>query len=196
MSDKQYVRAFIAIELPPSIRRSLWDIERTLQSRPSRSIKWVPEGNIHLTLKFLGDVPVSQTPDITAAMDEVACKVQPVHLHVTGLGAFPGRARPRVIWAGLGGDTETLATMAAGIDVALLELGFSRETRPFTPHLTLARVRPEAPASEISTMGEALASTRIPEGLAFIADGVTLMKSVLSPEGASYSRLATASFGS
>ena len=106
MSENQYVRAFIAIELPPTIRRSLWEIERSIQNRPTRNIKWVPEGNIHLTLKFLGDAPVSQVPDIAAVVEKVASGTRPLHLAVVGLGAFPGQSQPRVLWAGLGGDTE------------------------------------------------------------------------------------------
>ena len=194
MSENQYVRAFIAIELPPTIRRSLWEIERSIQNRPTRNIKWVPEGNIHLTLKFLGDVPVSQVPDIAAVVEKVASGTRPLHLAVVGLGAFPSQSQPRVLWAGLEGDTEALVSLAAGIDAALTGLGFPREARPFTPHLTLARVRPEAPLDEKRGIGEALASSQLPGGLEFVADSVTLMKSVLRPEGASYSRLASTSF--
>ena len=195
MNGQQYVRAFIAIELPGTVRRGLWEIGRSLQSGPSRSIKWVPESNMHLTLKFLGDVPVSQVPEISSTMQNTARSIRPLTLHVTGLGTFPGQSRPRVIWAGLGGDTETLVLLATAIDAALSGLGYPRETRPFTPHLTLARVRPEAPAAETRSLGDAIQSARLPGKLEFVADGVTLMKSVLRPEGASYSRLDTASFG-
>ena len=196
MNGQQYVRAFIAIELPGAVRRGLWEIGRSLQSGPIRTIKWVPESNMHLTLKFLGDVPVSQIPEITSTMQNVASSIRPLNLHVTGPGAFPGPSRPRVIWAGLGGDTETLVLLATAIDAALSELGYPRETRPFTPHLTLARVRPEAPAIETRNLGERLQSARLPGKLEFVADGLTLMKSVLRPEGASYFRLSTADFHS
>ena len=193
MSEKQYARAFIAIELPPPLRRSLWEIERSLQSRPSRSIKWVPEGNLHLTLKFLGDVPLSQVPDIAGVVERAAASTHPLHLGIAGVGAFPSQLRPRVLWAGLGGDIEPLASLASKIDAALVGLGFPRETRPFTPHLTMARVSPEAPAEETRSISDAVASLRLPVGLEFVADSVSLMKSVLRPEGASYSRLAAAS---
>jgi 2'-5' RNA ligase len=193
VSEKQYVRAFVAIELPPTITRGLREIQRSLQRSPSAGIRWVPEGNIHLTLKFLGDIPLSQVPDISAVIERAAGSTQPLRLEVVGLGAFPGRPQPRILWAGLGGDTEPLASLANGIDAALAGLGFPRENRPFTPHLTLARVRPEVSPAEIRSVGEAMASLRIPAGLAFVADSVSLMKSLLRPEGACYSRLATAS---
>lgn len=193
MSAQQYVRAFIAIELPPPLRRSLWEVERSLQSRPSRSIKWVPEDNLHLTLKFLGDVPLSLMKNVVTVMEEIAGSTRPLRLGITGLGAFPSQTRPRVLWAGLGGDIRPLAALANETDAALVKLGFPRETRPFTPHLTLARVRPEAPAEETRSISDAMASFPLPTGMEFVADGMSLMKSVLRPEGASYSRLASAS---
>ena len=193
MSEKQYARAFVAIELPPTITRGLREIQRSLQRSTTAGIRWVPEGNIHLTLKFLGDIPLSRVPDIGAVIERAAGSTHPLRLEVVGLGAFPGWPQPRVLWAGLGGDTEPLASLANGIDAALVDLGFPRENRPFTPHLTLARVRPEVSPAEIRSIGEAMASLRIPAGLAFVADSVSLMKSLLRPEGACYSRLATAS---
>ena len=196
MADET-IRTFVAIELPHEVRRELADLIMLLKARvTSPDIKWVSPGSIHITLKFLGNVSVSQINAIRDCLLPVCAASRPVRLRTAGLGAFPASRSPRVLWAGLEGDTAVLGEMSRSIDRALAPIGFAAETRAFTPHLTLARVRPGTSAETSAAISHAIDT--IPAGgcSAFDANAAAIMRSRLTPAGAVYSRLASLAFHS
>ena len=189
------IRCFIAVELPPQVRRALEDLQGRLGKGRERGAKWVAPAGIHLTLKFLGDVPEERIPLLASAMGRVAAAGSPLALHLAGAGCFPSAERPRVLWVGMAGDAERLAKLQARMQVAMAELGFPREARPFTPHLTLARMRDLASPEELQRLGSAVRALSVPR-MDFTAEEVALIRSDLLPSGAVYTVLATSRLGS
>jgi RNA 2',3'-cyclic 3'-phosphodiesterase len=189
MSDTT-IRTFVAIELPDEVAAGLSRTVTSLRALVADSdIKWVTPGNIHVTLKFLGDVPVSRIDEILKALTAVCAATGPMQLEIKELGAFPSSRVPRIVWAGLEGDIDKLSSLASRMDEALEPLGFAREQRPFTPHLTLARVRDGATNAIRATLSSALATTSVAGHLSFRADSASLMKSQLTPRGPLYSQV-------
>ncbi|MEK7328639.1 MAG: RNA 2',3'-cyclic phosphodiesterase [Chloroflexota bacterium] len=191
------VRGFIAIELSPALRGRLKNIIAILrQATPPKAVSWVMADNIHLTLKFLGDIPEKDIPPISVALTEAASTVEPFSFSVSGLGCFPNFKRPRVLWAGIEpSSAKAVVGLQAAIEARLTPLGYPPEDRAFSPHLTLGRVRREAHPAEAAKAGEAVrAQSRIELGSAFV-DAVTLMKSDLRPGGPVYTPLFTATLG-
>ena len=189
-------RVFIAIELPGDVVRGLDGTISLLRERVATpDIKWVTSGNIHVTLKFLGDVPGARIDAIGRSLEPVCAATPPMRLSVAGLGAFPSPRAPRVVWAGLQGDIELLSSLARSVDAALVTLGYPAESRPFTPHLTLARVRQEASGDVRARLGDIILRTRMAQPLPFQAGSASIMRSQLMPRGAVYSRLARLPFG-
>ncbi len=185
------IRSFIAIELPDEVVRGLTLTATYLRRRlPGSDLKWVAPGNIHVTLKFLGEVTLSRIQDVRSTLESALSSAPPLRLGIDTPGAFPSQRAPRIVWVGLNGDVEKLASLARQVDAAMQPLGFPREDRPFTPHLTLARVREGASASTIDALRAALASAPVTAGLSFEAAAVSLMRSQLTPGGAIYGRVA------
>ena len=133
------VRCFVALELAPALRPGLEAVVRRLRAS-GLDLRWVPPEHWHLTLAFLGDVPAEQVAAHARALQPLACQAAP-RLGVRGLGVFPPHGRPRVVWAGLVGDVARVQALAAAVGQALAPHGYRAEPRPFTPHLTLGRVR-------------------------------------------------------
>jgi 2'-5' RNA ligase len=189
-------RIFIAIELPVDVVRGLDGTISLLRERVATpNIKWVAAGNIHVTLKFLGDVPGARIDEIERRLEPICAATPPMRLSVAGLGAFPSARAPRVVWAGLQGDIELLSSLARSVDAALVTLGYPAESRPFTPHLTLARVRQEASGDVRARLGDVVLRTRMAQPLPFQAGSASIMRSQLTPRGAVYNRLAHLPFG-
>jgi RNA 2',3'-cyclic 3'-phosphodiesterase len=186
------IRAFIAVELPDRIKQKLSEIQERLKTGRSRA-KWVAPESIHLTLKFLGGISPDTVSGVTQAMEEAVLGVAPFRLGVGGLGVFPDVKHVRVVWAGLTGDTAVLTQMQKDLDIALSRLGFTPESRPFTAHLTLARMRDEASPAERETVGKLVESTSF-EGGDFVVDSLSLMRSQLRREGSIYTRMAAVPF--
>ncbi len=181
------IRAFIAIELAKEIQSGL---ERVLSLlRPStRALRWVPAGNIHLTLKFLGDTPVEKIEELKKALEGEVRHHPPFEIQVGTLGAFPNPHRPRVVWVGVQAPAD-LARLAAGVENATRPLGFPTEERPFSPHLTLGRVSQHAAPDEIRALAELLAKTRVDTLGSCGVNQVHLFRSDLRPSGAVYTSL-------
>jgi len=139
------MRLFVAAGVPDEIRTRLSAMKERLEPL-SLPIRWVRPEGIHLTLKFLGEVPEDRVERIEGALKGMA-RGRPHHLEVRGIGTFPVRGRPRVIWAGLGGDVAEVVRLAASIEDALEQAGLPRETREFRAHLTLGRFR-ESPRGD------------------------------------------------
>jgi len=153
------IRCFIAIELDQSITKKLAQIQRRLKHHyhlHDASIKWVRPENIHLTLKFLGDVPDSQINDICHAVSQAAQPFEPFDFQIGSYGCFPPHAAARVLWVGLTNGAEKLHQLAQAVDNQLSTLGFNAERRPFHAHLTLARIKQNKTGRQVQQVCEHL----------------------------------------
>ena len=188
---KDSVRAFVAIELPDRARTALAELVEQLKRARVRGLRPVSPTGIHLTLKFLGDVPVTQVESIAAEIRRAASGQRSFSVVLDGVGVFPKRGEPRVLWVGLDGDLPALLALHQAVEDSLERLGYARERRDFSPHLTVARIRDGTPSDERRRAREALLSaTAFDSGLRIDVDHVSLMQSILLPEGAKYLRLA------
>jgi 2'-5' RNA ligase len=163
------------------------ELKRHTEALP---VSWVAPENFHVTVKFLGHVDDARVQRVIEALHTAARGHAPFDLEVRGLGAFPSTTRARVLWAGLTCGTAALGTLAASVEDALAPLGFAREDRPFSPHITLARVREPRRAPELAealsvASGRRFGRVAVPE--------IALMRSDLSPRGARYTTLASIS---
>jgi RNA 2',3'-cyclic 3'-phosphodiesterase len=183
------IRSFIAVELPAEIKLALADMQSRLKSGGGGRIKWVDPGIMHLTLKFLGNIDTALTGTITAALEEACRGMIPFPIEIGGLGVFPNARRVQVVWVGLKGEVEKLGRLQKNIDTVLAPLGFTAENRPFTPHLTLARVREEAGPEERQALGRLVAATVCESIGNFKVDAVHLMRSQLTRNGPIYTRI-------
>ena len=191
----EQIRSFAAIALPEEAKKGLARLRRELERDEHRFVKWVDPGGIHLTLKFLGNISSKRVTEITEAMKKAAQGVSPFSLEISGLGAFPGPKQPRVVWVGVGGELDKLSTLQRNIDSALAALGFAREERSFVPHLTVARVREGASASERGRFGELVGSATFEGTYPVEVEAVRLMRSQLTPVGAIYTCLSVVGLG-
>ena len=185
----QQRRLFVACELPDGVRQALGRIQDDLRRLGAGRLRWARPEGIHVTLKFLGAVEESRLDRITAAL---AAAVGPfrVELRPATLGGFGG-TRLRVVWIGLEGDVEKLASLAGQVEAALAPLGFPRERRPFAAHLTLARVPDQAPAAERRQLATMIERFELPPMPSMVLTEVSLMQSILGPAGSVYRRLAS-----
>ncbi len=187
------IRAFIAIELTEELLDRLVQVQEELRRDAwADQVRWVRPEGIHLTLKFLGNVPEDRIPAIEQALHQAITEtgVEPFTLRAGGLGAFPNFRRPAVIWVGVQGEVEPLQRLQEAIEAAMEELGFQREDRPFHPHLTLGRVHRRAGSGYRRKLGEALQAYDVGEVGDMQVEEVTLMRSQLHPKGAIYTQLA------
>jgi 2'-5' RNA ligase len=176
------MRCFVAIELPDEVRAAVVGAQQALRAAaPRTDVRWAAPNQLHLTLKFLGAVADDRVPAVSAALDGVARDTAPVPLSAAGLGAFPNPRRARVLWSGIGTGTEALAALAAAIDRALAALGFPAETRPFSAHLTLGRVRTPRGAERLA---DAVAGAGASSYGSWTATELVLYESRLRPTGA------------
>ncbi len=184
MTERNKIRAFIALEIPNEIREA---IDRCITSKLYKcrtKCSWVKPDNIHLTMKFLGDTPVDIIDSIADDFRYVLEGVAPIKLYLDGVGTFGGR-KPRVVWAGLSGETESLELIAKTIDDTTFKYGFKREKRRFSPHLTVGRIRKQINIPELLTAIENIQLER----LDFTADKISLINSELTPKGSIYTPL-------
>ncbi len=183
------VRSFVAIELPETLKRALAALVARLKAAGSWPVKWVEPEGVHLTLKFLGNIEAGRVGEIVGALELAAAGVPPFRLMVGELGVFPNVRRCQVAWVGLEGDLDTLGNLQQRIETNLSQLGFPRENRSFTPHLTLARVRDRALPGERQQFGEVFVKASLDTDCVIEVDSINLMKSQLTRAGAIYSRL-------
>ncbi len=183
------LRLFVAVELGEEALRALASLQDALRRRGLDGLRWVRPEGVHLTLKFLGETPAERVPAIQEALGEAVSGTPPHVLRLNGLGTFGSRRSPRVLWVGLEGDLEDLRRLQGRVEAALARLGFPREDRAFSPHLTLARVRPENAAALSEPIARAIEAAPAPEASIAVRD-VVLMRSTLGPGGAVYDRLA------
>lgn len=134
------IRAFIAIPLPDDIKETLLASIEKLKEK-SRGVKWVRSEALHITLKFLGNMPEDLVGPLSRELDAYIQPHPVFTLSLTGLGAFPGLKRPRVVWAGLGKDVKELSALARSVEIACARCEIPEEKRPFNAHITLGRLK-------------------------------------------------------
>ena len=186
MTDEKKIRSFLALDPPEEVLGEIDAVQRRLRKVIEGDIRWVRPEGIHLTLKFFGDVSGDDVANIATVVEKAAEGERPFSLAIGGAGVFPDPHRPRVLWLGMNGDVERLLVFQRGVEQALLQIGFPREERPFRPHLTLGRIK-----TSRGLIGLARALEKGEEYTAgrFIASGLSLMQSELTPRGAIYTRL-------
>jgi 2'-5' RNA ligase len=188
------LRLFIACELPQDWLAALEGASRSLARGGLGALRWVRPEGIHLTLKFLGDAGRHLLPDLRDAL-QTGCRGQHgFTLTLAGLGTFGSGRSVRVVWAGIEGDAKSLQALQRRIDDAVAALGFARELRPYSPHLTLARVPESAPLEARARIMPEIRQAAPLEAAPFVVSQVSLIRSQLGPGGARYSRLTTAPF--
>jgi 2'-5' RNA ligase len=182
------VRLFVALEIPSEVRKNLGELMELLRAI-SKEPRWVRPGNLHITLKFLGEMPETKLDAVRTALAQTRSE-QPVNLEFRGLGFFPNEKHPRVFWVGIEASTN-LTKLAGDIEGAMEKLGIPREHRPFSPHLTLARFeRPGLPEK----LRSAIAENAQREFGALRTNEFQLIQSKLKPSGAEYTTLASFPF--
>jgi len=192
------LRLFVAVELPTEVRTALSAARRELEAQPGgRYVRWVDLDQAHLTIKFLGNTAEEMVPALRTCLTSVAAEAAPFSLRLSGVGAFPNPRRPRVIWAGLdpGTDSVLLEGLHVSLEQALAGLGFATEERPFSPHLTLGRVRQGLRPNELTQVSDMLSAGVAVQPVSFPVQALSLMSSVLRPDGPLYARLHEARLG-
>src|ERR1041385_7618772 len=185
------LRAFIAVELPLEVRESVYKATAKWRKEIGQLVRWVPIENMHLTLKFLGDVAPSNVELLSQMLRAEADLFNCFELHLTGLSSFPNLKRPRVIYIGIHAPA-ALESLQHGIESASRRLGYESEERGFSPHLTVGRVKQNITATEQQAIRHALESTKIDSLGTAKVDSVQLFKSDLRPTGSVYTRLFSA----
>ena len=178
------MRAFVAVFPPLEVREALAGAARELPV--AGEVRWIPPENVHLTLKFLGDVPEDDLHRIAEVLDPLRLRHGPFGARLCGFGGFPSARRARIVWAGIGEGSAPLRALALEVESSLEPLGFEREDRAYVPHLTLGRAR------SIPVVLEAVESPSPISG--FRVRSVELVESVLGGGGAAYTTLATYPF--
>ena len=184
-SGSSKIRTFIAVKLPDPVIRMVAGWQQELKRHALR-IKWTRPENIHLTLKFLGDIATEDVAPVCAAVDTSIRGLPPMTLCAKGVGVFPGIRQARVLWTGISGETDLLANVHQAIDVGLRPLGFALEQRRFKGHLTLGRFKGRADADILIDVMKTYAAMVSDE---FRVTTVYVIKSDLKPSGPLYTDL-------
>ncbi|MFN2284536.1 MAG: RNA 2',3'-cyclic phosphodiesterase [Anaerolineae bacterium] len=191
MAQPETLRTFIAIPLSPPVIAKLGDVQRALRRTcPERAVSWVKPENIHLTLFFLGDILPERQAPVEAALSVVARNVRPFTFSVQGAGAFPNLNRPRVIWVGMEEPSGQLALLHRAVNEAMENVGFQPENRPFSPHLTLGRIRRRISREDAHAVGDALQQIEVGHLGDVTVGELIFFRSVLKSSGAEYTSLA------
>lgn len=177
------LRLFIALPLTSGLRRKLEVITESLSQKIDGGVRWSKAKNTHLTLKFLGDVKGDKVGEIKRILKEVAARHIPFKLEVGGLGVFPGFRRPRVIWVGVRPEGERLKLLVRDLEQSLARLGFKRERREYSPHLTLGRVKTKHSLPDLREIFFSLEAESL--GHLYV-DMIVLIQSTLTREGPVY----------
>ena len=190
------MRTFIAIELSEEIKATLAQVQSHLKYSGA-DVKWVEPTNIHLTMKFLGEIDEKTRENVQSILDEIAKTTKPFEISLKDVGAFPKIEFPRIIWVGLGKGAKESTELANNIDVALsTEIGFDKDTRDFVSHLTIGRVRSgknkQALKEKLISFNHQLTTNHQP--LTTKSISVILFQSKLTPAGPIYSKLHEAKF--
>ena len=187
-----FLRTFIATDFPPAIQNSIQEQINILRNTlGDSSIRWVPVQNIHITLKFLGDVSPARVDALQRIIKDTADSNPAFDIHIKGLGSFPNPKRARVLFIGIQASAE-LEAFQRGIESACQRVGFKSEMRPFSPHLTIGRVRQRTSKSDQQKIYEILRDVKIDSLGTASVDSVHLYKSERKSNGAIYTKLFSA----
>jgi 2'-5' RNA ligase len=184
------VRLFVAVELDQEVRAHLGSVQSTMRG-VCPGVRWVLPEQMHLTLKFLGEVADRRVAEVAAALERAAGGSRACTLTLRGCGCFPPGGAPRVVWVGVEEPTGALAECAAAVEGSLEDLGFPREQRPFSAHVTLGRVRDDAGGGALRSKVSATSAGPWTQPV----ERIVLMSSVLSPKGASHTPVAACTLG-
>lgn len=186
------LRTFVAVEIAEEASGKIDRLIKRL-SHIDAGVKWVAGENLHLTLKFLGDVPAEQVPEICDCVTQAAAGHAPFKLECCELGAFPDITRPRTVWVGAGDGSEVVQRLQESVESGLDLIGFRPERRRFHPHLTIGRARRGGPG--LAQLGEAIDSERGFQAGQTLVDEVVVFSSELGPGGPTYTPLARVPLG-
>ena len=187
------IRAFIAIEIPDPIKTSLQNLQRSLSASGIRASFSRPE-TLHLTLKFLGNIRPDQLAALEKGMEKAVSGIPPHRLCAFGLGVFPSVKHARIIWSGIRGETHYLQPLGSALESLLFQSpGINKEAKRFTPHLTLARVKPDTSPDRILSAVMTFRDFQTPD---FSVSGISLFQSELSSSGAVHRRIGFTPFQS
>lgn len=175
------IRTFVCIEIPESLKEQIAALQRELRPKGAQ-VSWTKPENIHLTIKFLGDVAQPKVETVRRAVERAAASVAQFEVEIAGAGCFPSLRSPRVLWVGLSGLPAALKQLQASVEDELAREGFSREPKKFSPHLTIARIRSPHGAG---LLAEELVARGF-EPASFTAREVIVMRSDLKPTGSVY----------
>ena len=180
------MRTFIAIEIPDDIKQQMAEVQASLR-KAAVDASWPRPEGIHLTLKFLGEVPEALVPEIADSLQIGIPGMDRFRLEIAGTGAFPNARNARVVWIGLSGDLEKLNAVQAAVEESMVRIGLAPEDRAFKPHLTLARIKYIRSRESLLSALEQVKDIKLP---GFDVRAVSLMKSELKSSGAEYTELA------
>ncbi len=184
------MRLFVAIELTDKVRSALLDVGTRLRRRCD-GVRWIPAHQLHVTLKFLGEVADRDAGDVAGAVERAAANAGSFKLAIEGSGCFPPLGRVRIVWAGLKEETGRLLRIIEAMEGELELIGFARERRPFSPHITIGRVKEDVSNGTIRTAVDKFACRPAEQEVT----AVTLMSSVLSPNGPTYTAVSRTNLG-
>ncbi len=182
------IRAFIALELPQEIKEAIADYVAPLRAL-AKGISWTKAENVHLTLKFLGDTSKTQLEAVTKTLRETCTGFAPIAAKIAGAGVFPNEHRPRVLWIGFQENSGQLAELAQQIESECRRLGFEKEERGFSPHLTIARVKEGKAANVVKSLHESPFPAQ-----QIVFQECMLMRSELHAKGSIYTALEKVAF--
>ena len=183
------IRVFVAVGISAKAREQLIDAADRIRREIPQGIQWANPDGMHLTLKFLGNIPPSGVGPLLACLEPVASGHPSFPLELAGLGMFPNRRKPRVLWAGAGGDLDALTRLQQASEDAINALGYPPEQRPFRPHITLGRPRRNVSDAQLSRIGSVVSGLAPPSPVVWLVESVDVMQSELHPSGARYTVL-------
>ena len=183
------VRVFVSVGLSDEAREQLLDAVNRIRGEVPDGIQWADPSGMHLTLKFLGNIPSSRVALLGECVDQFSGVHSPFSLTLSGLGVFSNRRAPRVLWAGVDGNLEALAQLQLGAEDAITSLGYPPEERPFRPHVTLGRPRRTISDGERTRIGSVVSALEPPYPVSWEVESVDVMRSELHPSGARYTVL-------
>ena len=175
------MRSFIAVKISTEQRNKIADLIREFRRLETR-VKWVRPENMHVTLKFLGEVDEKILPDLYDSLEKSLTNDQVFDFNLKALGCFPNVRRPRVIWVGIDRGAQNLKTLAAKVDSAMAEFGFERDKRGFSPHLTVGRVKDPQGVELVTGQFEKIQFETEP----CLINEVVFFQSILKREGPTY----------
>lgn len=197
------MRTFVAVELPAPARRLLLDLQRRLErtlrdAHAGGLVRWTDAQNLHLTLRFLGETSVAQRDIVEGQLTSRVSQFPAFDLTLHDLGVFPNWRRPNIVWVGFAGATAHLALVQGAVEQAVTQADFAAEDRPFSPHLTIGRIKKDANTPDRQRLGEILqqeqgrSQTLLAAAAAqFTVDAIALIQSDLRPSGPVYTTLSS-----